>query len=173
MRKIALATVAALLVAVPVSAEEETAAEVEPTAACEAPEEGAVLTPQGAEEDVLPPLVPSAAHHEIDEAYPSGSVRQFIYRLDVSGSEEVPTATMANVLINLDWDIDGDYDLYVSDANTGASLGESTAFNPASGAGEMVSLSRVQHCTDLLIEIVNYAAVATDMTLTTQVSRLQ
>lgn len=167
MRKIALGAAAAMLIAAaPVVAEEEPV----PTAPCEAPEEGTVLTPEGAAEGVLPPLVPSMAHHETGQPYPPGSVTEYRYRLDVSGSEEAPTATQATLLINLDWNVDGDYDLYVTNLTTGVSMGQSTAFNPLDGAGEMVSAPRVEHCTDVLIEIVNYAAVATDMTLTTKVT---
>lgn len=169
MRKIALAAAAAMLIAAaPAAAQEEPV----PTAPCEAPEEGAVLTTEGAAEDMLPPLVPSAAHHEVGQAYPPGSVTEYRYRLDVSGSEEVPTATTGKVGITLDWDTDGDYDLYVTNATTGASMGESTAFNPLDGAGENVTV-QVAHCTDILIEIVNYAAVASDMTLTTSVTGLR
>lgn len=173
MRKIALTAAAALvLAATPVTAEE---AEIIPTEPCEASEEFTALSYDGAAEDVTPSPVPATPYDLLSEvepmSYNEASAVSYLYRLDVSGSESVPDATSANVLLNLDWDNSGDYDLFVYDAEDNL-LGESVSFNPLDGPGETVMLSRSAHCTDIRIDIVNYAAPAplTNMDMTIKVS---
>ncbi|HEX9824023.1 MAG TPA: hypothetical protein VGB51_06470 [Actinomycetota bacterium] len=58
--------------------------------------------------------------------------------------------------IRLSWAGDGDFDLYVLDAE-GTELDSSVAFNPLDGNGERVELAEVAHCTDLEVLVNNYA----------------
>lgn len=179
MRRIALVAAAAMMVAAaPVTAEE---AEIVPTQPCEASEDFATLGLDGAAEDVTPSPVPSVGT-DIDDLsgddsipYHEQSATRFAYRVDLSGSETVPDAATGTVTVNVNWDNDGDYDLYVYDAD-GTILGESHTFNPLDGPGETVQLGRVAHCTDLTIDIVNYAAPGgplTAMDLTAKASTLR
>ena len=182
MRKIALAAVAAMLVAAaPVAAEETT--EPLPTAACEASDEYTTLGVGGTTQKVTPSPVPAVGTDFdtlVDEnndqiPYHEASTVSYKFRLDVSGSEKLPTATMGNALINLAWDNDGDYDLYIYDT-AGKLIGEgANTFNPMDGAGETMTLSRAAHCTDFRIDIVNYAGVSpvTAMELTAKVTNLR
>ena len=185
MRKIALIAAAALFVAAaPVAAQE---AEIVPTAPCEASEDYATLGIDGAVEEVTPSPVPSFSHDFDDlveqvtgqdvpnRDYPAQSAVTYLYRLDLSGSEAVPAATTAGVALNLNWDNDGDYDLYVYDTE-GNLIGEGqNGFNPLDGAGEAMSLSNAAHCLDFRVDIVNYlgASPVTEMTLTAKVSKLK
>jgi hypothetical protein len=179
MRKIALAAAAALFVAVaPVAAEEPV-----PTPPCAVSEEYPTLSLAGATQDVTPAAVP-AVGTDADDAvgppvpvipYHPQSTVSYRFRLDLSGSPTVPAAKTGNVAINLNWDNDGDYDLYLYDA-AGNPTGEANnGFNPVDGSGESASLSRTAHCTDFRIDIVNYLAPGpvTNMDLVLKVSSLR
>ena len=185
MRKIALAAAAAVfVVAAPVTAQE---AEIVPTAPCEASEDYTTLGIDGAAEDVSPSPVPSFSHDFDDlvesvtgqdvpnRDYPEQSAVSYLYRLDLSGSEAVPAAKAARVALNLTWDNDGDYDLYVYDTE-GNLIGEGqNGFNPIDGAGEAMTLSSAAHCLDFRVDVVNYlgASPVTEMNLTAKVSNLK
>jgi hypothetical protein len=179
MRKIALAAAAALIVvAAPVTAEEE----IIPTTPCEESAEATTIGLDGFTEAVEPSAVPSVGTDFDDVVgeplppvgYHEESVTRFQYRFDVSGSETVPDATKANLSINLDWDNDGDFDLYVYDAEGNNMAEGQNVFNPVDGAGESVILSNLPHCTDLTIDVVNYLAPGgplTTMSLSGKVSK--
>ena len=178
MRKIALAAAAAALLvsAAPVTAEEPVA-----TQPCAASEEYTTLGLAGAKEDVTPSPIPAVGTDFDDLAeqptigYHEESAVSYLYRLDLSGSPTLPTATKGRVNINLNWDNDGDYDLYVYDTQ-GKLIGEGTnGFNPLDGAGEAMTLSSAGHCTDFRIDVVNYlgASPVTAMDLTLKVSNLK
>ena len=186
MRKIALAAAAAMVVAAaPVGAQEAT--EPTPTAPCEASEEYTTLGIDGATEDVTPSPVPSFSHDFDDlveevtgedvpnRDYPEQSAVSYLYRLDLSGSDAAPAAKTARVALNLTWDNDADYDLYVYDTE-GNLIGEGqNGFNPIDGAGEQMMLSNAAHCTDFRIDIVNYlgASPVTSMELSAKISGLK
>ena len=166
------AVITALVLAAPAGAQ-EVPEEPEPTPPCEESEEYATLGLDGATEDVEPALIPAVGHDILEEPYREEAVTRYRYRLDVSGSEELPTAIRADVRFAVTWDNDGDFDLYVYDAD-GELLGSSTQFNPQAGAGETVQLSQIDHCADLTVEIVNYlASPLTTMEMRTTVSRLR
>jgi hypothetical protein len=75
------------------------------------------------------------------------------------------------VNIDLNWDNDGDFDLYVYDS-TDSLLGSSTDF--VADRVETVTLIGAVHCTDFRVEIVNFIAPpALSMTLDTTVSGLK
>jgi hypothetical protein len=173
MRKFVLGLTAALLVvAVPVGAQEAT--EPEPTAPCEAPEQGEIVGLAGAATDVDMPLLPGIVHHDVlEEPYDDASVTRFAYRFDVSGSETVPNANAADLVVDLSWGNDSEFDLHVRDASTGAILAESTKFNPLDGTGELATATRLAHCTDVIIEVVNYIGVASDLHLKLSATRLR
>lgn len=178
MRKIALAAAAAMVVAAaPVAAQTEPV----PTAPCEASEEYTTLGIDGATEEVSPSPIPSVGHDFDDLAgrndinYHEQSAVSYLYRLDLSGSPDVPAATKGRVNLTLGWDNDGDYDIYVYDTE-GNLIGEgANQFNPQAGAGEQMMLSNAAHCTDFRIDIVNYlgASPVTAMELTAKVSGLK
>ena len=179
MRKIALTVAAAMLVAAPVTAEE--IVEPVPTAPCEASEEFVTLGLDGAQESVTPSPIPAVGTDFDDLAeqpmvgYHEQSAVSYQFRLDLSGSDTVVDAKTGNVNINLMWDNDGDYDLYVYDAE-GNPIGEgANGFNPLDGAGENMMLSRAAHCTDFRVDIVNYlgASPVTAMELAVKVSGLR
>jgi hypothetical protein len=181
MRKIALSAAAALLLAAaPVTAQE---AEILPTEPCEVSEEYTTLGLDGTTEDVTPSPIPAVGTDfdtlvdEDDDSIPyhEESTVSYLFRLDLSGSEVVPDASTGNVNLNLMWDNDGDYDLYVYDAE-GNAIGEgANGFNPINGAGEQMMLSRTAHCTDFRVDIVNYLGVSpvTAMDLTAKISSLR
>jgi hypothetical protein len=173
MRKIALCLAAAMLiVAVPAVAEETD--EPVPTPACEAPEEGEIVGLDGAATDVDMPLAPGIVHHDVLGApYDDASVTRFAYRFDVSGSETVPTANAGDLIVDLSWGNDSEFDLHVRNAETGAILAESTKFNPLDGTGELATAARVPHCTDVIVEVVNYIGFASDLHLQLSAGRLR
>ena len=119
----------------------------------------------GKHEDVDSPLLPD------NPVAPAESRVDYQYRLDFSGSETNPFATKANVTINLNWDNDGDFDLYVYDKDDSL-LGSSTDF--VADRVETVTLVGAVHCLDVRIEIVNFLAPpAVTMTLDTTVAGLK
>jgi hypothetical protein len=159
------AVVALALIAAPAAAQEEP----EPTPPCETSEEYVTLGIDGKTEEVDSPPLPSAGQR--GEPFDTYSVTNYRYRLDVSGSEENPFATRANVSIDLEWDNDGDNELRVYDS-TDSLLGSSTDFMP--DYIETVFLIGVPHCTDLRAEIENFLAPPDlNMTLTSRVSSLK
>jgi hypothetical protein len=153
-----------------------------PTAPCAASSEYTRVGSRGAHQDVTPSVFPHAVSVEAwafeDEThYDERSVVRFKYRIDVSHSPAAPSARTADVRIQLSWDNDTDYDLYVYDTD-GELLAVSynTNLSPilrplsdwATGAGEVVLLPRVPHCKDLRVEIVNNFGLPTpEMTLDT------
>ena len=182
MRRLVPPVALALLVgAVPVGAEEPVT-----TTPCEASEEFPTLSVEGVEQAVTPSAIPAAGTDADDAArdfdvaapdvpYHEQSAVSYQFRLDLSGSPTVPSAQTGNVTINLAWDNDGDYDLYLYDA-AGKSIGEgANSFNPQTGAGESMMLSRAAHCTDFRVDIVNYLAPGpvTGMELSAKVSSLK
>jgi hypothetical protein len=173
MRKIALGLAAALLVsAAPVVAQEVT--EPVPTAPCEAPAEGEIVGLDGAGTDVTMPVLPGIVHHDVlGEPYDDASVARFAYRFDVSGSDTVPDADRGDLVVALSWGNDSEFDLHVRDAATGTVLAESTKFNPTDGTGELATATRLAHCTDVIVEVVNYIGAAADLHLDLSVNRLR
>jgi hypothetical protein len=176
-----LLTVAAIAVvasAVPVSAE------VVPTAPCEVPADTTVLGLTATSQAFAPSPIPAAGTDFDDLArnsdvpapvvpYHEQSAVSFDYIVDVSGSSTVPAATKGNATLNLGWDNDSDFDMYVYDA-AGNDIPVPNGFNPLSGAGESVTLTGVAHCTVLHVEVVNYAGLPTSaMTLGTTLKGLK
>lgn len=131
----------------------------DPTAPCEISSDYAGVGPNGARESVSPTVLPLSFLKE--------SVVSFKYRIDLSGSAENPSATLADVLIVLDWDNDTDFDLVVYDAD-----GERLAFDDSAPvvdeSNENVLLSRLPHCTDLRVDVHNqFGLPPGEMTLDT------
>jgi hypothetical protein len=154
-------------------------AQVLPTPACAAVPNTKALGLAGTNESFAPSPVPSVGTDFDDIAgqtiigYHEQSVVAFDYVVDVSGSPTVPTATKADVSLTLGWGNDTDFDLYVYDA-TGNLVGSSVNFNPQAGAGEVVTLSLVAHCTRLHVEVVNYLGDPTSqLTLAGRLSKLK
>jgi hypothetical protein len=158
---VGLAAVVLALAVTPAAAQTEPV----PTPPCPTSTEYPTLGLAGKHEDVDSPLLPD------NPVAPEESRVNYKYRLDVSGSETNPFATKANVAIDLNWDNDGDFDLYVYDSSDSL-LGSSTDF--IADRVESVTLVGAVHCTDIRIEIVNFIAPpALSMTLDTKVSNLK
>jgi hypothetical protein len=156
-----VAVVALALAVSPAAAQEEPI----PTPPCPTSAEYPTLGLDGKHEDVDSPLLPD------NPVAPEESRILYKYRLDVSGSETNPFATKANVNIDLNWDNDGDFDLYVYDSS-GSEVGSSTDF--LADRVESVTLIQTPHCTDFQVEIVNFLAPpALSMTLDTTVTSLK
>jgi hypothetical protein len=158
---VGVAAVALALTVSPAVAQEEPV----PTPPCPTSAEYPTLGLDGKHEDVDSPLLPD------NPVAPEESRVLYKYRLDVSGSEANPFATKANVNVDLNWDNDGDFDLFVYDSS-GSELGSSTDF--VADRVEMVTLVQAPHCMDFQVEIVNFLAPpALSMTLDTTVSSLK
>lgn len=194
MRRPVLAAAAAtalLVLALPSSAEDAVVEPTEPTGpvpteAC-APVEGAtVIGPEAvAPQTVAAPVLPNAAIHDANAEgglglpEPEQSVVSLDFVVDASGgdgSANAPVdATRAAVDLRVDWDGDaGDFDVYLTDAETGNELGSGTSFNPLDGAGEAVGPVTVKHCTVVTLRIENYAGVpGTELTVSAVRGRLR
>lgn len=184
MRKLlVLIALAVAASAVPVSAE------ATPTAPCTVPADTAVLGVAPTTTEFSPAAVP-AIGTDMDDTLRNGgfpfpmppipqvpyheeSAVVFNYIVDLSGSTAAASATTGNVTLDLGWDNESDFDVYVYGAD-GSLIGHSTAFNPMYGAGETATLADVPHCTLLRVDIVNYAGIATSaMTLNTSLKGLK
>ncbi|MGH2711045.1 MAG: hypothetical protein ACRDH9_07575 [Actinomycetota bacterium] len=167
MRRLILPTVAVVVLsATPIAAQVEPV----PTPPCPVSEEFPTLGLTGKHEDVDSPLLPDSVQ-PLGEPFASESYVDYRYRLDVSGSETKPFATKANVTVNLAWDNDGDFDLYVYDKDD-SQLGSSTDF--VQDRVETVTLSGAAHCLDFRVRIQNFLAPpALEMALDTTVSNLK
>lgn len=159
-------------------------AEVEPTAPCAVPANTMVLGLAAASKSFSPSPVPAVGTDFDDLARNSGapapdvpyhkeSTVSFKYIVDVSGSPTVPSALKGNPTLNLGWDNDSDFDMYVYDA-AGKLIPTSNGFNPLDGSGETAALSGVAHCSVLRVDVVNYAGIPTSaMTLGTTLKNLK
>jgi hypothetical protein len=136
-----------------------------PTPPCPTSTEYPTLGLTGKHEEVDAPLLPD------NPVAPEESRVNYTYRLDVSGSETNPYATKANVTVDVNWDNDGDFDLYVYDKDDSL-LGSSTDF--IQDRVETVVLSAAAHCLDFRVEIVNFLAPPPlEMSLDVKVSNLK
>ena len=182
MRKLLLGTSFAVLAGVvPVSA--QTAPQH--TAPCEVPADTTVLGLEATKQSFSPSPIP-AVGTDFDDLgrevgapvtqeipYHSQSAVVFNYIVDVSGSATAPYATKGNATINLGWDNDSDFDMYLYDSD-GKLIETTNGFNPLNGSGETASLSNVAHCTTFRVEVVNYLGVPTSaMTLSTTLKGLK
>ncbi|MGH2691532.1 MAG: hypothetical protein ACRDHM_03420 [Actinomycetota bacterium] len=167
MNKLLIGAVVALaLVATPAVAQTEPV----PTPPCPVSSEYPTLGLGGKHEDVDSPLLPDTLQ-ALGEPFTSQTYVNYKYRLDISGSETKPFATKANVAIDLNWDNDGDFDLYVYDS-TDSLIGSSTDF--VADRVENVVLVGTPQCTDFRVEIRNFLAPpAVTMTLDSTVSSLK
>jgi hypothetical protein len=167
VRRYILPVVAVLaLSATPVAAQTDPV----PTPPCAVSEEFPTLGLSGKHEDVDAPPLPDTAQ-ALGEPFASMTHVDYSYRLDVSGSAEKPFATKANVGVNVAWDNDGDFDLYVLDKD-GSELGSSTDF--VADRVETVVLSGAAHCLDFTVRIQNFLAPPPlEMTLDLTVSSLK
>jgi hypothetical protein len=155
MRRALLPAIALMLVtALPASAQTPT-----PTPPCAASEQYASLGLAGKNEAFAPEPIPSFPYDIVNLVQPTTyreeSVTRFRYRVDVSGSTTKPYATNATVELNLTWDNDTDFDLFVYDS-TDTLIDSSNTFNPLDGSGEALTFAGVAHCTDIRIDVVNY-----------------
>ena len=125
------------------------------TPPCPTSEQFPTLGLAGRHEDVTMPLVPLAGDTGLEQ-----SIARYTYRLDLSGSADVPNATQADVRFTLTWDDLSDLDLKVYDA-AGTPLGQGAEFTIVAGALERVFLPDKAHCTDLRVEIHNFAGLPT------------
>lgn len=157
MRVLAVAALAALVVAaVPAGG-----AEPVPTPPCASSAQYQTLGIAGTHKDVATPLVPNIAHNEASQPAPAQSISSVFLRFDSSGSTTVPTATQGQLVLNITWDNQSDFDVYVYDA-AGSEIGSGTTFDPEDGAGaESILLAGVKHCTDLRVDVNNYAGLPT------------
>jgi hypothetical protein len=126
----------------------------DPTAPCETSAEYARVGLSGAHEDVTPAVIPALPYLVTTGGYQDESVVRFKFRIDLSGSAENPSATLADVLIVLDWDNDTDFALVVYDAD-GVRLAADDSWQPVDESNENVLLPRLPHCTDLRVDVVN------------------
>ncbi|MGH2692017.1 MAG: hypothetical protein ACRDHM_05895 [Actinomycetota bacterium] len=167
MNKLFIGAVAVLaLIATPAAAQTEPV----PTPPCAVSEEYPTVGLDGKHEDVDSPLLPDSLQ-ALGEPFTSQTYVSYKYRLDISGSAEKPFATKANVAIDLNWDNDGDFDLYVYDS-TDSLIGSSTDF--VADRIESVVLVGAPQCTDFRIQINNFLAPPSlAMTLDTKVSSLK
>ena len=154
-RHLATALVAIALGAAPAAAQTTP----EPTPPCPSSEQFTTLGIAGKTESFSPEPIPSVGHDLASLVTPTPyheeSVSRFLYRVDVSGSTAKPFANRATLELNLSWDNDTDFDLYVYDT-AGNLLDSSVSTNPISGSGEVLSFPDTAHCTDLRIDVVNY-----------------
>jgi hypothetical protein len=142
----------------------------EPTPPCAVSQEYPTVGLTGKHEDVNSPLLPDT-FQALGEPFASETIVEYAYRLDVSGSATKPFATKANVNVTVNWDNDGDFDLYVLDKD-GSELGHSTDF--VADRSESVTLGGAAHCLDFRVRIQNFLAPpALEMTLDTTVSSLK
>jgi opacity protein-like surface antigen len=142
----------------------------EPTPPCAVSQEYPTVGLTGKHEDVDSPLLPDTAQ-ALGEPFASETYVDYPYRLDVSGSDTHPFATKANINVSVNWDNDGDFDLYVLDKE-GSELGSSTDF--VADRVESVTVAGAAHCLDFVVRIQNFLGPpALVMTLDTTVSGLK
>ena len=165
-RIFATAVVLLALVAAPAAAQTEPV----PTPPCPTSDKYTTVGLAGKDEAVDPLFLPSAGSR--DEPFASNSHANYLYRIDVSGSATNPFATKGNVTIDLSWEHDGDYDLYVYDSSDSAIATGQNGF--VGVRPETATLIGLPHCTDIRVEIQNYLAPPSfDMHLKTTISGLK
>jgi hypothetical protein len=175
MRKLLVPAIAVMaLTAAPAAAQ----IDPEPTPPCPPSEDRATLGPNGTHQEVSAPPTPSRGILSIvgpilewatgDEGW--GYSVRYSYRLDLSGSEEMPSAKRADVTMKLNWDNEGDFDLFAyHDGNFLGGDGIGVIHRP-----ETLTITNLAHCDTLSGAIVNdLAPPAMEMTLDITVSNLE
>lgn len=159
----------------------------EPLAPCTTPSGTTAFPHTGAKEKFIATLTPSPLGSTgngtpVNDTLDPGATKTFRYQLDLSRAPLLSTgapATMQDVTVHTSWTDPtpaavSDYDLYVYDA-TGSLLGKDSSFNPQAGEMfESVALSRLKHCSELVIKFVSATGIpGVEVTFELQAGKLR